>query len=84
MGTAPVGAIVSITYDANDDTLVRDGDYLATNSGRFYKVLAARASPRRPGRFYLRMLVVSAIDLSDPPATLVHPLVWNSRDRRPR
>lgn len=73
--TAPVGAVVSIYYDAS--AVVAEGDAIKTSTGRTYQVVAARRQERgkHRGRWHLRCLVVD----DHPPGVIVHPLHWYKR-----
>jgi hypothetical protein len=80
MPGAPVGAIVRITYDANDEGAIGAGDFLATAAGRFYEVLAARRQRSKYlNRWLLELLVIEAIPAGRDPLAIVHPLVFNRR-----
>jgi hypothetical protein len=79
---APVGAIVSITYDSEHPLEV--GDWLRTPTNRGYQVVAVRVAQRgeRAGvRHYLRAVVAEAVPHGAPPNARVHPLFWYPRKR---
>lgn len=81
---APVGSIVSIVYDAGSDIAIGEGDFLCTNAGRCYRVLAARRvkSAKQPHRWRLSLLVIERLPLDDPgidPEAKVHALVFYPR-----
>lgn len=77
MSAAPIGANVSLYYDARRD--VREGDFIRTTSGRTYLVTGARRQERgvHIGRWHLRCDVVP----QDMPTAedVVHPLTWYRR-----
>jgi hypothetical protein len=75
MRGAPAGAVVRLTYDADEP--VEEGHGLRTQSGRLYFVIEARhvRSGLHPQRYALRAVV--QVEL--PPGTRVHPLRWYSR-----
>lgn len=80
---APVGATVTITYDAAPDVEFRPLlDYLRTPAGRLYRVLAARKmNSKHPHRWRLELLVVDQIPGDADPTGYVHPLVFYPRGR---
>jgi len=76
--TAPIGAVVQITYD-NSGEVISVGDWLRTPTGRAYQVLEVRTVQRGPNalrRHRLRCLVAAEA----PDDARVHPLYWFSRD----
>ena len=76
MSGAPVGAVVSICYDAADPIEV--GDHLRTPAGRCYRVLEVKTVKRGDNagrRHRLTCLVTSEV----PQGSRVHPLYWYSR-----
>lgn len=81
MPAAPVGAVVSIFYDARRD--VTAGDAIVTASGRVYEVASVRRQQRgkHVGRWHLHCLVVVAKGATDIPYRRVHPLRWYRRSR---
>lgn len=77
---APIGAIVSITYDAPTGTAPRDGDYLRTQAGRLYRVLVARSmTSKYPNRYRLELLVIDEIPSNADPSAMIYPLVFYKR-----
>lgn len=84
MPPAPAGAVVRITYDANPGVTIAEGDFLRTAAGRLYRVLDARRtrSEKYPHRWRLALLVLREIPPDADPLAIVHPLVFNRRDRR--
>lgn len=80
---APIGAVVRITYDADDDRRIAPGDYLRTNAGRLYEILAAhQTTGKHPHRWRLTLLVIAEISPTAAPLAIVHSLVFNRRDKR--
>lgn len=82
MGSAPVGATVTISYDASDDTLIQPGDFLRTRAGRAYRVLGSRrVRGKYPHRWRLLLVVIEEIPHArdDDPNAMVHPLVFYPR-----
>lgn len=83
MSTAPVGALVSITYDTERE--VAEGHFLRTKTGRVYRVVSARRVRRRYEVLYPPRWAISAVvDVRELPAEhpKVHNLVWYSRDKK--
>lgn len=80
---APIGSVVAITYDANDDRDITDRDYLRTPTGRTYKVLAARRvrSAKCHNRWRLSLLVVEEISHDADPTGMLWPLVFYPRGK---
>lgn len=78
---APVGAVVSIApYDwGTQDAPPAAGDFLLSNGGTAYRILASRAT-RRLGRFALTCLKIGrAADI--PPSARTLGLHWYPRQR---
>lgn len=73
---APYGTEVRLHYDS--PTLVGEGEYLRTSTGRVYEVLEVRVQRRgkHAGRQHLRVLVARAA----PADAVIHPLHWYRRD----
>lgn len=93
--SAPVGAVVNITYDADAGTVVRCRDYVQTRSGRAYEVIGARQVQSRvhPNRWRLALLVLERLPEDRrlwnpvggaPIEPLVHALVFYPRKRKQR
>ena len=81
--TAPIGATVTISYDASEDTPIVSGDFLRTDAGRCYQVLAARrVRSVVANRWRLSLLVIEQIpsDGADP-AARIFPLVFYPRGK---
>lgn len=80
--TAPIGATVSIVYDANDESPIVPGDYVRTRAGRCYHVLdARRVISVVPNRWRLSLIVIGEIPTDGDPAARVHPLVFYPRGK---
>lgn len=79
---APVGAVVTITYDAGEGA-PQANDFLQTKSGRLYCVLAARKmASKHPNRYRLTLLVVDAIPRDVSPSASLWPLQFYARNKR--
>ena len=75
MPAAPVGAVVSIFYDARRDVVA--GDAIVTTTGRTYLVVAVRRQLR--GRYVGRWHVRALVQPEPPAGARVHPLRWYRR-----
>lgn len=83
-GAAPIGAVVSLTYDTERE--VAEGHYLRTKTGRVYRVVSARRVRRKHEVMYVtpRWAISAVVDERELPAEhpKVHNLVWYSRDKK--
>lgn len=78
---APPGAEVGLTYDADPDTVVDEGDVMVSGAtGRRWLVVAARRQERgkAAGRWHLRCVVLTSGD-PGPVDAVEHPLFWGPR-----
>lgn len=72
---APYGSHVRLHYDSA--TLVEEGDYLRTESGRLYEVIGVRVQER--GKHAGRQHLTAIVSRGAPDDARVHPLHWYSR-----
>lgn len=73
---APVGAHVKISYDSIE--AVAAGDALVTDTGRVYRVVAAKRSGSGTWR------IDAIVDMVAPAGARQHRLVWHRRERKNR
>lgn len=84
MSGAPIGAVVSITYDTKRE--LAEGHFLRTKTGRVYRVLEVRRVRRKDEVHYVtpRWAIRAVVDERELPDEhpKVHNLVWYSRDKK--